>query len=48
MKVPEKILKILEERGINFYILEMKEACNKFNILVKEDKKVAAALHLTC
>lgn len=48
MKVPENVIKKLEKRGIRVIIKRTKDACNEFNKLIDADKKVVAALHLTC
>ena len=48
MKVPREVINELEARGIKVIVKKTKEACEEFNKLVKEGKKVAAALHLTC
>ena len=42
--VPNEVKEKLKEEGIEFEILETKEACHLFN----EEKNAVAALHLTC
>lgn len=48
MEVPDKVMKILKEKNIEFFILKTKEACNKFNELTSANKNPIAVLHLTC
>ncbi len=48
MKVPREVEQFLIKNNISVHILETKKACNLFNELLKQGKRVAAALHLTC
>jgi len=48
MKVPKDLIKQLEKMGIKVIVKKTKEACEEFNKLLNEGKKVVAALHLTC
>jgi len=47
MKVPDEVVRRLEEMGIKVIVLKTKEACKKYNEL-KDKHYVVAALHLTC
>ena len=47
MKVDEKLKEKLKSLGIEFVIKKTVEAVTEYNIIYK-DKKVVAALHLTC
>ncbi|MEM7821353.1 MAG: MTH938/NDUFAF3 family protein [Candidatus Aenigmatarchaeota archaeon] len=47
-KVSEKILKMVEERGIKIIIKETKEAIIEFNELMEAGKKPVAYIHVTC
>lgn len=47
MKVPKETIAYLESKGISVHIEKTGKAVELFNILQKE-KKVVAALHLTC
>jgi len=47
MKVPQETLKHLESEGISVKVSRSSEAVELFNTL-QTDKKVVAALHLTC
>lgn len=48
MKITEEAVKLLDEKDIRVVARKTKEACEEFNFLLKEGKKVVAALHLTC
>jgi len=48
MRVPNNVIKELESMGIKVIVLKTQEAVNEYNNLAKQNKKVAAALHLTC
>ena len=50
MKVPEKTLGFLREKGIEPRVMRTGKAVEEFNSLLKElgPDKVTAALHLTC
>ena len=47
MEVPKETIDSLKGLGIDLYIELTKEACQKYNEL-KDTRKVAVALHLTC
>ena len=48
MPVPDEIKDFIEEKGIKLIIEKTKLACQTYNSLLKEGKKVAAFLHNTC
>ncbi len=48
MDVPAEVIQELGKRGITVSVKRTPEAVDEYNKLVKENKKVAAALHLTC
>jgi len=48
MRVPEEVIKELSKRGIRIVVKKTRDACDHFNELIKTEKRVAAALHLTC
>lgn len=48
MKVPDKVLEFLEEKGIEIVVLETSKAVKEFNILLKNNENPAGAFHLTC
>lgn len=48
MKVPNEVIEELKKTGIKVHVAKTGEAYKKFNQLIKESKKVVAALHLTC
>jgi hypothetical protein len=48
MKVPESTIRELESLDIRVEIYATGEAVERFNDLVEEGEKVAAAVHLTC
>lgn len=48
MKVSNEVLNFLKGNDIEFYILKTKEACDKFNSFLKENKNAIAFFHLTC
>lgn len=48
MKVTDEVEKALAERGIQLVARKTADACNVYNELVREGKRVVAALHLTC
>jgi len=47
MTVPEETRLLLQSRGIELKALPTKAACEVYNRL-REDRRVVAALHLTC
>jgi len=47
MKIPLELIKYLESKNIEVIIKKTKEACDEYNQLY-QNKKVIAALHLTC
>jgi len=48
MEVPEEVKRQIEEKGIKVVVEKTEDACKTFNKLLKEGKRVIAALHLTC
>jgi len=48
MPVPEDISNFIKEKGIKIIVEKTGEACQIYNALLKESKKVAAFLHNTC
>lgn len=48
MRVPGDLIEELEGKGIMVIVERTKKACDVFNRLVDEGKRVVAALHLTC
>ncbi len=48
MEVPEATRQALSAAGIEVEALRTEEACRRFNALVDQGRRVAAALHLTC
>jgi hypothetical protein len=48
MKIPESTIRELESLDIRVEIYATGEAVERFNDLVEEGEKVAAAVHLTC
>lgn len=48
MPVPSEISKFIEEKGIKLIVEKTGDACQTYNSLIKEGKKVAAFLHNTC
>ena len=48
LKVPERLIQELKEKGIEIVAEKTVKAVTEFNKLVKEQKQVVAALHLTC
>jgi hypothetical protein len=48
MKVPENVIKSLNEQEIDVIVSKTPEAVQEYNKLVKEGKNVAGAFHLTC
>lgn len=48
MRVPKDVISKLENMGIKVIVKRTKDAVREYNKLVKEGKRVAAALHLTC
>ncbi len=48
MKVPEELIKNLNEKGISVVIEKTPEAVEEYNNLIKKGENVVAALHLTC
>ena len=49
MEVPDKVLEKLAKRGIDAEVMPTEKALQRFaEVLGKKEKKVAAALHLTC
>ena len=48
MRVVEATRRAASERGIELVVCRTLEACDHYNELAAEGKKVLAALHLTC
>ncbi len=48
MKVPKDLINKIEEMGIKVIVKRTSDACDEFNKLIAEGKRVVAALHLTC
>jgi len=48
MEVREDLIKLLKDKGIECIVLPTKVACEKFNQLINEGRKVAGCFHLTC
>ncbi|MCG3216896.1 MAG: Mth938-like domain-containing protein [Candidatus Heimdallarchaeota archaeon] len=48
MKVPTDVIQELNRKDIAVIVKKSSKAVEEYNKLVKENKKVAAALHLTC
>ena len=48
MRVSKDLITQLEELGIEISIMKSGDAVKNYNKLVKEKKRIAAGLHLTC
>jgi len=48
MRVAEATREAVSERGIELVVGKTEEACQRYNKLAAEGRKVVAALHLTC
>ena len=48
MSVGRGLVKRLEEKGMDVEVYNTGQACERFNELRTQGKRVAAALHLTC
>lgn len=48
MKVPGPTSRDLASRGIAVEVLNTEQACQRFNSLIEQGCRAAAALHLTC
>jgi hypothetical protein len=48
MRVPESTIMELDSAGIRVEVFPTDQACDRFNRLLEEGKKVAGAFHLTC
>lgn len=46
--VKEDVVNMAKEKNIELIILKTKEACEAYNDLLKNKKKVAAIMHSTC
>jgi uncharacterized protein len=44
---PAAIRKVFAERGVGLEVMDLGAACRTFNVLVQEERRVAAALFLT-
>lgn len=47
-ETPDDFVKSCKERGIELFLLPTPEAVNKYNDLMKTEKKVNALIHTTC
>jgi len=48
MRIPAETKTFVEGKGVELIAQKTAEACKTFNRLVKSERKVVAALHLTC
>jgi len=48
MQIPESTKKAIDKKGIELIEKDTHEAVKSFNELIKSDKKVVGAFHLTC
>ena len=48
MRVSKRVKSEFENRGIKVLIEKTKSACNTYNRLLQEGKKLVAGFHLTC
>jgi len=48
MQVPSKVINELKDKNIEVIAKNTDEACHTFNKLIKDNKKVVGAFHLTC
>ena len=48
VKVPQEIIDFIEKKGIKLIIEKTGQACQTYNALLKEGKKIAAFMHNTC
>jgi hypothetical protein len=48
MKVPSNVIQEIGKRGIEVIVLKTPEAVKEYNRLVKQERQVAGAFHLTC
>ncbi|MAG08186.1 hypothetical protein CMO89_01830 [Candidatus Woesearchaeota archaeon] len=48
VKVEDEVIKLAEQKNIKLVIKPSAEACDEYNKLLKENKKVAAIIHSTC
>ena len=48
LRVPREVEQHLKREGIELVAQPTREACETFNRLLSQGKRVAAALHLTC
>ncbi|MHA1400952.1 MAG: Mth938-like domain-containing protein [Candidatus Heimdallarchaeaceae archaeon] len=48
MKISEEIKEEIKRKGLELIIAKTGQAVEEYNKLVKDNKNVAAALHLTC
>lgn len=48
VKVPQEIVDFIGKKGIKLIIQKTGEACQTYNALLEEGKKVAVFLHNTC
>jgi hypothetical protein len=48
MKISPEVNNVLKSRGIELISQPTKEACQTFNNIIKSNKLIAGAFHLTC
>ena len=48
VRVPDDVKRALRERGVEVVVEPTRRACEVFNKLLSERRRVVAALHLTC
>ena len=48
VEVRDEVVNLAKEKNIELTILKTKEACETYNDLLKNKKKVAAIMHSTC
>lgn len=48
LRVPPETKKYIESQGIKLITLPTSQACQEYNRLLKDQKRVVAGLHLTC
>jgi hypothetical protein len=48
VEVPDEIIEHIEKHGIKTIIEETGQACQTYNTMLKQGKKIAAFLHNTC
>jgi len=48
MKVSDEVEDLLRSRGIKLIAQPTKQACQTFNVLLKNGRRVVSAFHLKC